>query len=110
MAIEAKDFYTRGHSDRIYYYCTLTGRRLGIDNSSSEELKLAGILHDIGKIGIPDSILRKTSPLTESEYAMVRTHLDFADKILMPLPFWKKHAASCGNTMSDMMEKAIRTV
>jgi HD-GYP domain-containing protein (c-di-GMP phosphodiesterase class II) len=61
-----------------------------LDNSSFEELKLAGVLHDIGKIGIPDSILRKTSPLTESEYTMVRTHLDFADKILMPLPFLEK--------------------
>ena len=90
VAIEAKDLYTRGHSDRIYYYCTLAGRRLGLDNSSFEELKLAGVLHDIGKIGIPDSILRKTSPLTESEYTMVRTHLDFADKILMPLPFLEK--------------------
>lgn len=90
VAIEAKDLYTRGHSDRIYYYCTLAGRRLGLDNSSFEELKLAGVLHDIGKIGIPDSILCKTSPLTESEYAMVRTHLDFADKILTPLPFLEK--------------------
>jgi len=90
VAIEAKDLYTRGHSDRIYYYCTLAGRRLGLDNASFEELKLAGVLHDIGKIGIPDSILRKTSALTKSEYAMIRTHLDFADKILMPLPFLEK--------------------
>ena len=90
VAIEAKDLYTRGHSDRIYYYCTLAGRRLGLDNASFEELKLAGVLHDIGKIGIPDSILRKTSALTESEYAMIRTHLDFADKILTPLPFLEK--------------------
>jgi response regulator RpfG family c-di-GMP phosphodiesterase len=90
VAIEAKDLYTRGHSDRIYHYCTLVGRRLGLDSSSFEELKLAGILHDIGKIGIPDSVLRKASALTDSEYEMIRKHLDFADRILTPLPFLEK--------------------
>lgn len=86
-AIEAKDRYTRGHSDRVYYYCTLIGRRLQLQDSSFEALALASVLHDIGKIGIPDSILLKSSSLTESEFAVIRTHPELAEDILVPLPF-----------------------
>jgi putative two-component system response regulator len=86
-AIEAKDLYTRGHSDRVFFYCVLIGRRLGLKEQSFEELKLASILHDVGKIGIPDSILQKASSITESEIALVRTHPQMAENILMPLPF-----------------------
>jgi response regulator RpfG family c-di-GMP phosphodiesterase len=86
-AIEAKDHYTRGHSDRVYYYCTLVGRRLQLKESSFEALALASVLHDIGKIGIPDSILLKSSSLTESEFAVIRTHPELAEDILVPLPF-----------------------
>ncbi len=86
-AIEAKDRYTRGHSDRVYYYCTLIGRRLQVQDSSFESLALASVLHDIGKIGIPDSILLKSSSLTESEFAVIRTHPELAEDILVPLPF-----------------------
>lgn len=89
-AMEAKDRYTRGHSDRVYYYCTIIGRRLQLRNSSFEALKLASILHDIGKIGIPDSILLKTSPLSKSEFAVIQTHTQLAENILMPLPFLEK--------------------
>ncbi|MFH1009952.1 MAG: HD domain-containing phosphohydrolase, partial [bacterium] len=88
-AIEAKDLYTRGHSDRVFYYCMLIGKRIGLKELGFEELKLASILHDIGKIGLPDSILMKTSPITESEIALIRTHPQVAENILMPLPFLK---------------------
>ncbi len=86
-AIEAKDRYTRGHSDRVYYYCNLIGRRLGLKKESFEALKLASILHDVGKIGIPDTILGKESPLTEPEMHIIQEHPKLAETILAPLPF-----------------------
>ncbi len=89
-AIEAKDRYTRGHSDRVYHYCKLIGRRLGLKKTSFEALKLASILHDIGKIGIPDKILGKESPLTDSEMHVIQEHPKLAETILAPLPFLDK--------------------
>lgn len=89
-AIEAKDTYTRGHGERVFFYCALIAHRLGLKDSSFEALKHASILHDIGKIGVPDSILLKNAPLTESEMAVIRTHLQIAEDILIPLPFLEK--------------------
>ncbi|MBS5864594.1 MAG: HD-GYP domain-containing protein [Clostridium sp.] len=72
--VEAKDPYTRGHSDRVSEYAVLLGKKLNLPNEDIEKLKIGGLFHDIGKIGIPDSILLKESKLTDEEYIKIKEH------------------------------------
>jgi putative nucleotidyltransferase with HDIG domain len=74
QAVEAKDIYTRGHSERVSGYATLLGQALGVADRDLEILRTAGILHDIGKIGIPDGILNKPSGLTPEEFEIMKRH------------------------------------
>jgi len=74
LTVDAKDVYTRGHSDRVAYYAVKIGKSFNLDEESLEKLKTAGIFHDIGKIGIADDILFKTDKLTESEYEEIKKH------------------------------------
>jgi response regulator RpfG family c-di-GMP phosphodiesterase len=74
QAVEAKDRYTRGHSERVGGYATLLGRALGVVGRDLVILRTAGILHDIGKIGIPDGILNKTSSLSAEEFEIMKRH------------------------------------
>lgn len=72
--VEAKDSYTRGHSDRVSEYSYLIGKYLNLPEDDLKKLKLGGLFHDIGKIGIPDSILLKTERLTDDEYSEIKNH------------------------------------
>ena len=72
--VEAKDPYTRGHSDRVSEYSVLIGKKLGLDENTLHILKIGGLFHDIGKIGIPDSILLKESKLSDEEYSQIKNH------------------------------------
>lgn len=72
--VEAKDTYTRGHSDRVSEYSYLIGKYLNLPEEDLKRLKLGGLFHDIGKIGVPDSILLKTERLTEDEYSEIKNH------------------------------------
>ena len=72
--VEAKDPYTRGHSDRVSEYAVLLEKKLNLPNEDIEKLKIGGLFHDIGKIGIPDSILLKESKLTDEEYIKIKEH------------------------------------
>ena len=81
-AIDAKDAYTKGHSTRVSGYSVLLGRKLGLTESELDELKYAAILHDIGKIGVPDVILNKPGKLTETEYGLIKTHTTIGAEIL----------------------------
>ena len=72
--VEAKDPYTKGHSDRVSEYAVLLGKKLNLPNEDIEKLKIGGLFHDIGKIGIPDSILLKESKLTDEEYIKIKEH------------------------------------
>lgn len=89
-AIEAKDRYTKGHSVRVFHYCTLILDALGLPESSRTDLRFASVLHDLGKIGISDAILLKPGRLTEEEYRVMATHPVLTDDILKPLPFLAK--------------------
>ena len=84
-AVEAKDPYTRGHSDRVVHYSESVGRMLGFDRVRLEKLGVAGILHDIGKIGVPDAVLVKPDRLTEREWSHMKRHPGIGDKILEPI-------------------------
>lgn len=81
-AIEAKDEYTCGHSQRVSLYATLIAHKLGLNADEILNLKYAAYLHDIGKIGIPDTILNKPSRLTPEEYAVTKEHTVIGSEIL----------------------------
>jgi putative nucleotidyltransferase with HDIG domain len=83
--IEAKDAYTRHHSQRVTEVALAVARRVGCSEEDCESISFAGILHDIGKIGIRDSILQKTSRLTGEEYEVIKTHPSRGDAIIEPL-------------------------
>lgn len=72
--VEAKDTYTRGHSDRVSQYSVLIGKHLGLSDKELHDLEVGGLFHDIGKIGVPDAILRKESKLTDDEYSEIKNH------------------------------------
>jgi putative two-component system response regulator len=81
-ALDAKDDYVHGHARRVSGYSTAIGRRLQLDASLLEQLQLAALLHDIGKIGTPDHILLKPAPLTEEERAIVQLHSERGARML----------------------------
>jgi len=82
-ALEAKDTYTSGHSDRVAHMAYDIGKKYGLRKKELEDLHLAGHLHDIGKIGIPDNILNKPSKLQPHEYNIVKNHSRMGYDILM---------------------------
>ncbi len=82
QAVEAKDVYTRGHSERVAIYATHLGNRLGLSKDDMHLLYTGGILHDIGKIGIPDVILNKPSKLTSEEFTVMQRHPELGRAIL----------------------------
>ncbi len=73
-AIDAKDPYTQGHSQRVSEFSVLIGQELGLDDTSMNDLRIASLFHDVGKIGIPDTILLKNGKLTSSEMEFVKLH------------------------------------
>lgn len=84
-AIEAKDKYTQGHSYRVSKYAVILAEKMGLSKEQVDEIRIAGILHDIGKIGIPDAILVKPSRLTDEEYEMIKKHPTISNRILRPV-------------------------
>lgn len=80
--VEAKDPYTRGHSDRVSEYSVLIGKYLNLSEDELHQLKIGGLFHDVGKIGVPDSILLKTSKLTDDEYSEIKNHPSIGAHIL----------------------------
>jgi len=89
-AIDAKDPYTRGHSQRVTEYALLAANSLSLLGEELETLEYAGILHDIGKIGIADSILMKPGPLTAEERNIICKHPLIAANMLKEVPFLEK--------------------
>jgi diguanylate cyclase (GGDEF)-like protein/putative nucleotidyltransferase with HDIG domain len=81
-AIDAKDPYTKGHSTRVSQYSVLIAEELGWEKERINDLKYAALLHDIGKIGVPDSILNKPRHLTEVEYDIIKSHTTMGGDIL----------------------------
>lgn len=81
-AIEARDEYTCGHSERVCQYAMAIGKRVLLTEEAQRNLRVAARLHDLGKIGIPDAVLNKPGRLTEEEWAIVRRHPDIAAEML----------------------------
>jgi hypothetical protein len=74
QAVETKDFYTRGHSERVSRGSGMIARQISMRSERAEALIFAGMLHDVGKLGVPTKVLQKTGPLTEEEYAAIQLH------------------------------------
>lgn len=89
QTVEAKDPYTRGHSDRVSEYSVLIGQKLNLDDKTIHTLKIGGLFHDIGKIGIPDSILLKESKLDDDEYSQIKNHPSIGAHILGDVAMFK---------------------
>ena len=81
-AIDAKDVYTNGHSSRVAEYAKMIAARSGFSGSEQEEIYLIGLLHDVGKIGMPDKVINKPSSLTPEEYELIKTHPVIGNSIL----------------------------
>lgn len=84
-AVEAKDAYTQGHTERVANLAVTLGRRMGLSALEIDSLWFGGILHDVGKIGVPREILNKPGPLNSEEFEIIKGHSDASYKICLPL-------------------------
>ena len=90
-ALDARDPYTAGHSERVSYLSVAIGEEMKLDADMKETLRLGALLHDIGKIGVPDEVLRKAAPLTAAEFETIKTHPTAGARILKSIPFLAPH-------------------
>jgi HD-GYP domain-containing protein (c-di-GMP phosphodiesterase class II) len=91
-AIDAKDHYTHGHSERVAEYAVLVGQEMKLPEDFIEKLEYLGLMHDIGKIGIPEIILNKPSKLSDDEFNLVRSHSVVGAEIISNIKFIGEHA------------------
>jgi HD-GYP domain-containing protein (c-di-GMP phosphodiesterase class II) len=90
-AIDGKDRYTRGHSERVSRVSLAIGQRLGMDEQELETLRISSLLHDVGKIAIDDSILKKPAALTDDEFTVMKTHPQRGYKIMSQIPAMREY-------------------
>lgn len=88
--VDAKDFYTRGHSDRVSFYAVKIAESMGKSAAYVERIRVAGLFHDIGKVKVPDEILRKPAKLTEEEYAIIKMHPVYGREMLSSVSFFRE--------------------
>lgn len=88
-ALEAKDEYTKGHSQRVSNYAVMLSRQLRLPEEEIDTIRKAGTMHDVGKIGLPDSILHKRGKLNDEEYTIVRRHAQMGANIIAPIHYFK---------------------
>ena len=86
LAVDTKDRYTKRHSEDVARYALFLARRIGVAETELEAIRVAGLLHDVGKIGIPDHVLRKPGKLTDEEYEVVKQHVALGDMIVRDVP------------------------
>jgi diguanylate cyclase (GGDEF)-like protein/putative nucleotidyltransferase with HDIG domain len=86
IAVDTKDRYTKRHSEDVARYAAFLASRLGLEDELQRTIKLAGLLHDVGKIGIPDTLLRKPSKLTAEEFEIFKQHVALGDAIVRDVP------------------------
>jgi HD-GYP domain-containing protein (c-di-GMP phosphodiesterase class II) len=85
-ALDAKDPYTAGHSERVGLLARQMATALGLDGQTARRYEIAGLVHDVGKIGVPEAVLCKTGKLTEAEFALIKLHPEIGHRILKDIP------------------------
>jgi len=85
LAVDAKDQFTQGHSQKVSGYSVLIAEAMGLAGPEIEEIRLGGMLHDVGKVGITESILNKCGPLNPDEWETMKRHVEYGAKLLEPL-------------------------
>jgi putative nucleotidyltransferase with HDIG domain len=90
-ALDARDPYTAGHSERVSAYSVLMARHMNVPVPQVDIIRLGALLHDIGKIGVEDAILRKPGPLTAAEFEQIKRHPSLGARILRQVPFLEPH-------------------
>jgi putative nucleotidyltransferase with HDIG domain len=90
-ALDARDPYTAGHSERVAIASVAIGRVMHLSAEDLDTVRLGALLHDIGKIGVPDHVLRKPGPLTAAEYETIKEHPVLGARILRVVPFLARH-------------------
>ncbi len=91
-ALRCKDEYTWGHSLRVAYFCVSAGREMGLSEDELYELEVSALFHDIGKIGVPDAVLKKPTRLTDEEFLEMKLHPTKSFEILQDFPIFEKMA------------------
>ncbi len=86
IAVDTKDRYTKRHSEDVARYAVFLAQRMGLDDELQRTVRLAGLLHDVGKIGIPDTLLRKPSKLTAEQFDIFKQHVALGDAIVRDVP------------------------
>jgi putative two-component system response regulator len=90
LTIEARDPMTNGHCERLAKHAVRVGGALGLPDEDLDALQRGGYLHDVGKVGVPDSVLLKPGPLTPEEFELMKRHPDIGDSLCAPLQSLKK--------------------
>jgi diguanylate cyclase (GGDEF)-like protein/putative nucleotidyltransferase with HDIG domain len=103
QAIDAKDSYTKAHCDIVAEYAVKLAERLGLPPESKRALRIAGLLHDIGKLAVPDDILKKPAPLTQEEYEIMQRHVSIGEVLIREVPELKEviQAVACHHERFD---------
>jgi putative nucleotidyltransferase with HDIG domain len=91
LTLDARDPYTAGHSERVSALSVAVGQQMGLEAERMEVLRLGALLHDIGKIGVPDGVLRKPGALTAEEFEAIKQHPSLGARILRSVPFLAPH-------------------
>ncbi|HEX5586487.1 MAG TPA: HD domain-containing phosphohydrolase [Acidimicrobiia bacterium] len=104
LALEAKDRYTAGHAHRVATFCEYVGTELGFGNNRMERLRYAALMHDIGKLIVPNQLLNKPGRLTESEFERVRRHEGVSVELLHRIDFL---APIAGDTTTEAATAAV---
>jgi len=86
-ALEAKDLYTRGHTERVARFTEMIGKQMGFDGTQLERLRWAALIHDVGKLAVPRELIRKRSRLTDEEYEAMQQHVHFVEDLLEDVDF-----------------------
>lgn len=89
LAVEAKDKYTHGHSENVMKFTVVLAKHLGLEGKDIEQIKYAGLLHDVGKIGVDEAILNKPGKLTPKEFDQIKKHPELGSRILENVPFFE---------------------
>ena len=108
-AIDAKDPYTSGHSERVARIAARLGEELGMSPAQRSDLYLTGLLHDVGKIGIDDQVLKKNGPLTPEEFRQIQSHVEIGVTILKDLKSSTTSSLASSITTRASMEQATPT-